>query len=639
MQTGSNVGGFEDVSALLEDGANTLREFWVPVSLSALHLYHSVIVFMPECLLLDRVSRAAHPIATMLSDRISEWDRTIILEGHTESVNCAVFFPDNARVVSISADGTVRIWDFASSRQLARLNVCATNYPNEVVVHPDGLEIAISCIDGRILLWDLVDDGEAYELSPGERRNSARSNAFHIRSMEYSPSGKQLLCVTSKDNIVIWDIKTASVLRRLDIRTLDDSFDEVGSLVGLRQGSFICASFLPDGLRIAQIGSTQLRVWDSRGGGRPHTVLTCDNQFLEHTCKIAMISSSSSRLFIIEDNLEDMGIGARMHVISIGGSSSGPYWLQNTSVSHFAISASEQFIATGTLVDMSIWSISQGNPVIVAPLVAPLNGHMGMFSTSVGFSSNDQRAVTTCGNRIYIWDLPAARSAAIPQTRNRQGFIHPESKSLLSADGSSFAYGYGSTEVRVRSTCTNDRDPLAMLTQHDVYNRYIKLESIAPDGKRLVISMFEDAAFKDYKGISIWDWEAHRLINLEQSSLAGNPGCLSIVGIPRGHHLESAWSPDSRLVAACRETDERIRVCDTVTGQIEAELQVTQSDGTLRFSANGLRLIQRHFLDGPEIPGCYLWDTKTWTVIARSPGYRCCNTSPDGLYILTPASA
>ena len=71
--------------------------------------------------------------------------------GH--DVTSVVFSPDGAILVVGSADGTVRLWDTATSRQLTHLDHSSSVL--DVSLSPDGEILASGSGDGKIRLWDV----------------------------------------------------------------------------------------------------------------------------------------------------------------------------------------------------------------------------------------------------------------------------------------------------------------------------------------------------------------------------------------------------------------------------------------------------------------------------------------------------
>ena len=88
------------------------------------------------------------------------------LTGHEQAVTSLATFADGSKLVSGSADGSVRIWNVADGQQTGRLDhggpVAA------VAVRPDGLRIASGGQDNMVSLWD-VESGQRLAQRQGDR--------------------------------------------------------------------------------------------------------------------------------------------------------------------------------------------------------------------------------------------------------------------------------------------------------------------------------------------------------------------------------------------------------------------------------------------------------------------------------------
>jgi WD40 repeat protein len=84
-------------------------------------------------------------------------DSIQILSGHTWAVFALQFTPDGRRLVSASADGSVRIWD------VMRMSECQNfrwhrKWPTCLAISPDGLTVATGSADKTVVVWDMPDD-------------------------------------------------------------------------------------------------------------------------------------------------------------------------------------------------------------------------------------------------------------------------------------------------------------------------------------------------------------------------------------------------------------------------------------------------------------------------------------------------
>jgi WD40 repeat protein/serine/threonine protein kinase len=81
-----------------------------------------------------------------------------VLAGHTARVTSAAFSPgeDPSRVVTASDDGTVKLWDLVSQKEILTLDG-HTREVTSVTFSPDGSQVLTSSQDGRAILWLTMD--------------------------------------------------------------------------------------------------------------------------------------------------------------------------------------------------------------------------------------------------------------------------------------------------------------------------------------------------------------------------------------------------------------------------------------------------------------------------------------------------
>lgn len=84
---------------------------------------------------------------------------THTLLGHEGPITALAFSPDNARIVSGSADKTARIWNLADSKELAKF-AAHTNTVTAVAFAPNGQQVASGAADNILKLWNAADGAE-----------------------------------------------------------------------------------------------------------------------------------------------------------------------------------------------------------------------------------------------------------------------------------------------------------------------------------------------------------------------------------------------------------------------------------------------------------------------------------------------
>jgi RNA polymerase sigma factor (sigma-70 family) len=131
------------------------------------------------------------------------WDLTrsdypsAVLRGHDKGVTSVAFVPPGSNLlVSAGLDGTIKLWDVATSR-------CVKTLPADagpvacLAVSPEGKILASGGFDGTVHLWDL---------SGGKVPRTLSGHRDKVSSICFSPNGKLLASASWDRTIRTWEI-------------------------------------------------------------------------------------------------------------------------------------------------------------------------------------------------------------------------------------------------------------------------------------------------------------------------------------------------------------------------------------------------------------------------------------------------
>ena len=185
------------------------------------------------------------------TSRSSKLKATLV--GHTDMVMACQFSPCNRYVASAAKDGSLRVWDVSSAREITclkgpdfQLYDCRWG--------PSGDRIAAVGIDARIRIWDWRNERLVRSIDP---------HAEPITCCAWSPDGKGILSRSANDGFMLWDADTGAELwRRIEHegRLSACAFSADGRFLGVVNEPFVTVIELYSGEPSRTVYSRRLEV-------------------------------------------------------------------------------------------------------------------------------------------------------------------------------------------------------------------------------------------------------------------------------------------------------------------------------------------------------------------------------------------
>jgi WD40 repeat protein len=173
------------------------------------------------------------------------------LEGHTGPVRRVAFSADGRRLLSGSGypygDGTMRLWDVASGKELRRFQGDEMTWVLGVALAPDGRTALSGSADRFVRLWD-AETGQMLRRFEHEA----------VNGVAFAPDGRRFLSGGKDATVRLWDVESGRELRRFEGHTA--KIEDV--------------AFAPDGRRALSGGEDgSLRLWDVETGRAAHVLM------------------------------------------------------------------------------------------------------------------------------------------------------------------------------------------------------------------------------------------------------------------------------------------------------------------------------------------------------------------------------
>ena len=240
--------GFDDLAILwdVETREQIVRFYGHEAGVNA-------VAFLPPAL------GAVRPRVVTVSDdgSVRIWDgdtglNLAVLDGHTQKVVAVATSPDGTQIVTGSWDRSVRVWDVDSGEALAVLEDHKGSV-NAVRFLPDGSGVVSAGYDGDVRVSPLDGSQEPYRFA---------KVGFPINAIALSGDGSTLVTGSADQTVRVWDMTTR---------------DKKQELEGFHDGAVLAVAASQDGSQFASGGvGGALLIWDA-GASEPRI-----NKQVEH---------------------------------------------------------------------------------------------------------------------------------------------------------------------------------------------------------------------------------------------------------------------------------------------------------------------------------------------------------------------
>ena len=507
----------------------------------------------------------------------------VTLTSDSNGIFC--YSPDGKKIASGSDDGSIKIWDAETGKEVHNLSSHSDDSSvTSVSFSPDGKKIASGSDDNSIKIWDAATGKEVQTLT-GHTEN--------IYSVSFSPDGKRLL--SSSGNPVGDGKKNSNHLKMWDLGTGKEL-----AILNKQKGNVYAATFSPDGKKIAS-GSEEgndenkiysIKIWDAETGKEVQTLTG-------HTPYVKSVSFSPDG--------KNLASGSWDNSIKIWDAETGKE--VQTLTGHTSVVASISFSPDGKNItsgswdnSIKIWDAETGKEV------QTLKGHTS-WVTSVSLSHNGKTITSGGSDGIKIWDPEIGKE--LQTLTEHTSWVTSIS---FSPDGKKIASGSDDKSIKIWDTETGKE--LQTLTGH---TEEITSVSFSPDGKKLLSASGDPSGTdknKNANHLKIWDLSTGKE--------------LAILNKQKGSVYAATFSPDGKKIASGGSDDYSIIIWDTETGK---KLQTLKGHTifvtSVSFSPDGKKIASGSWDNSIKI-----WDAETGKELQTLKGHTSfinnISFSPDG---------
>jgi WD40 repeat protein len=299
---------------------------------------------------------------------------SIVLKGHTQSVNYGSFNPTNSnQVLTVSDDGTARLWDIKKGEEIKSFVIGQEKVIYHAFNPSNSNQFLTVSLDGKAKIWDIESSSVLFALY---------GHTAPIRFATFDPKNPKRVLTTSEDKTArIWDVS-------------EKAYIEIYNRTDKKASSIIFSIFHPDFqnriLTIARDGT--ISNWDidklEENEIQQNNFGSLQDARIDpkNPNRIITINSNGIAKITTDQSVIPLTVNGRVESISFDSKNSNRI-----------------LTVSNTTSTATVWNIGKNPPEKLQELTAPRSSPMNQGE----FDPNNSNRVATVGGDgiVRIWNL------------------------------------------------------------------------------------------------------------------------------------------------------------------------------------------------------------------------------------------